>query len=358
MIHDRKFVRAAASLVHPLAGAEIGVIKDFIARNGGFRLGYTGPVVVSSIATQFRRPWIERAKTEAAALSDDWKRRRPPIFILGFWRSGTTLLHEFFATNPDFAAPTLLDVLFPADAPYLLRWKRRFVGAVLPPTRMTDSVALRLFTPQEEELALANLGAPSFFAASYCSDKYYDIAKKALFLEDDEQDRLRWMVAYDHFLKLLALKYPDRRLVLKNPANSTRIPELLELYPDALFIRIDRDKTGILPSFLRMQELGDAYFSLGGRFGYGNRRRDPGQSEEFYESVQSKLDKDWRLISKSRRYRIAYDDVVRNPVSEIRAAYGGLSIALTDEAASKAKRYWNRIAKQRLPSSGHALRLS
>jgi hypothetical protein len=39
----------------------------------------------------------------------------PPVFIVGHWRSGTTLLHNLISRDPAFCFPTILDVLRPYD---------------------------------------------------------------------------------------------------------------------------------------------------------------------------------------------------------------------------------------------------
>ena len=54
----------------------------------------------------------------------------PPIFILGHWRSGTTLIHELLAENPAFAAPTVYQGICPSlflPAP----WYGRILNASL-----------------------------------------------------------------------------------------------------------------------------------------------------------------------------------------------------------------------------------
>ncbi|MEO8269188.1 MAG: sulfotransferase, partial [Aureliella sp.] len=37
----------------------------------------------------------------------------PPIFILGHWRSGTTLLHEMLVGDPQFACPNTFQCFAP-----------------------------------------------------------------------------------------------------------------------------------------------------------------------------------------------------------------------------------------------------
>ena len=338
-------IPAPRGLIHPLAGADYRIVKRLLADDERFRLSHLGPRLVSYVVSRLRRDWIAKAEAEAASVPDDWHRTLPPIFVLGFWRSGTTLLHELLAANPEFAAPSLIDVLFPADAPYLLKWKRRYVGGLLPPTRMTDAVAVTTTSPQEEELAVSNLGAPSFFGVSYFPHRHDLAVDEAMFFDDHPEARERWRAAHSHFLRLLTLKYPERRLLLKNPANSTRIPDLLELYPDALFVRTERAAEQVIPSFMRMQSMGDQAFSLQSRF----KPRDREAAEAFHARVIAKLDADWELIPESRRSRVHYDDVLGRPMRTVEQIYLDLGLEMSQAARRRGKVYWKRTGKARTP---------
>lgn len=339
-------IPAPRGLIHPLAGADYRVVKRMLGDDERFRLSHLGPRLVSFVVSWLRRDWIAKAETEAAAVPDDWHRTLPPIFVLGFWRSGTTLLHELLAANPELAAPSLIDVLFPADAPYLLKWKRRYVGGLLPPTRMTDAVAVTASSPQEEELAVSNLGAPSFFGVSYFPHRHDLAVDEAMFFDGHPQARERWRAAHRYFLKLLTIKYPGRRLLLKNPANSTRIPDLLALYPDALFVRTERAAEQVIPSFMRMQAMGDEAFSLQSRF----QPREREAAEAFHARVTEKLDADWKLIPEGRRSRVHYDDVLERPVQTLDRIYREIGIELTPAARRRGKVYWRRVGKARTPT--------
>src|SRR4051812_45052238 len=89
----------------------------------------------------------------------------PPVFIVGHWRSGTTLLHNLMSRDPGFCFPTIVDVLRPYDFypnPFGFV-TRRIVLRFLPRTRPMDDVRLDPESPQEEELALCHHGCPFLF---------------------------------------------------------------------------------------------------------------------------------------------------------------------------------------------------
>ncbi|MFO0843900.1 MAG: sulfotransferase [Gemmataceae bacterium] len=87
--------------------------------------------------------------------------REPPLFIIGHWRTGTTLLHELLALDPRFTSPTTYQCFAPHHfllteplAELCLRW-------MLPSHRPMDNMAVGWSRPQEDEFALAMLGQPS-----------------------------------------------------------------------------------------------------------------------------------------------------------------------------------------------------
>jgi len=84
-----------------------------------------------------------------------------PVFIIGHWRSGTTLLHEMLMHDDSFCCPTTYQCFAPGHflltdplLPSILQW-------LIPSKRPMDDVATGWSRPQEDEFALANMGAPS-----------------------------------------------------------------------------------------------------------------------------------------------------------------------------------------------------
>ncbi|HVI28777.1 sulfotransferase [Hansschlegelia sp.] len=296
--------------------------------------------------SRWRRESIEKTEAEVRAVPDDWHLVLPPIFIVGFWRSGTTLLHELMAADRTLAAPILIDVLCPSDAPYLRGWKRRLLQVVQPPTtRGIDDVQVFFRSPQEEEAALCHLGAPSFFAASYFPRRRGEIIEEALFARDGTEPERRWREAYASFLRTLVVAYPGRRLVLKNPANCTRLRRLIQLCPEAMFIRIDRDPAEVIPSFERLINLGDRYLSLQGRW----KPMSADEATALHRRVMARFDADWAALPARRTARVAYADLIRDPLSTIGEIYETLELPRGKRAERQQKRFWLRRGRFRKP---------
>lgn len=82
-----------------------------------------------------------------------------PVFILGHWRSGTTFVHNVLSCDDSFGCCSTYQTVFP----HLMLWGRPFfkrcMSLVMPSERPTDSMALGVDLPQEEEFALSNMTA-------------------------------------------------------------------------------------------------------------------------------------------------------------------------------------------------------
>jgi len=85
----------------------------------------------------------------------------PPLFILGHWRSGTTLLHELLILDPRHAFPTTYQCLEPNHFILTERILTRVFNFLLPGRRPMDNMAAGWDRPQEDEFALCMLGVPS-----------------------------------------------------------------------------------------------------------------------------------------------------------------------------------------------------
>jgi len=180
------------------------------------------------------------------------KLEKDPIFILGFWRSGTTYLQNMLSRDRQFAWADPISInLFPVS---------RLLGGILSPilgrslrnARPMDNLEYRLDLPMEETFAMMTVSEHDLlhllaFPANY--RHYVDFT----FLSDlPEKDRKRWLRQYDFLLKKLTLSKGGRQLILKSPDNTARIRELRAQYPEARFINIHRDPYATLRSAIHM----------------------------------------------------------------------------------------------------------
>src|SRR3954451_4793994 len=84
-----------------------------------------------------------------------------PLFIVGHWRTGTTLLHELLILDERHSFPTTYQCLDPNHFLLTERLARRWLGFLLPKRRPVDNMVLGWDRPQEDEFALCMMGQPS-----------------------------------------------------------------------------------------------------------------------------------------------------------------------------------------------------
>jgi len=116
----------------------------------------TGLIIL--IGTPFR--WIEYLIFSSKIKK--YKFTEEPIFILGHWRSGTTLLHNLLCQDPRAGFLTTYHSLFTHHL--ASKWLfKSFMRAAMPKKRPVDNVALSVDYPQEDEFAIGNINPWSYY---------------------------------------------------------------------------------------------------------------------------------------------------------------------------------------------------
>ena len=185
----------------------------------------------------------------------------PPIFVLGHWRSGTTLLHELLCLDDCYAFPTLFQVLRPFTFLTEEATAIKHLGELVPENRPMDSVDLGLNTPAEDEWTLTQYTLLSsqvgwFFPRNaQCYDRYLN------FQGVPRAEVEAWKKGMIQALRKLTYRH-RKRLVLRSPAHTGRIAQLLELYPHARFVHIHRNPYHVYRSTQRFYQSGISLLHL------------------------------------------------------------------------------------------------
>lgn len=242
----------------------------------------------------------------------------PPLFILGHWRSGTTWLHELLALDDRHVVPTSYACIFPGHFGLTQRWLGPLAGP--PMLRPMDDVVIGWNSPQEDEFALCNLGLPS----PYLWFAFPNRGPVCLeYLEMDEVPpaaREEWKRALRGFLGAVA--EPGRRVIVKSPPHTFRIPILLELFPDARFVHLVRDPFTVYPSTLRTWRMLFKAFALE-RPGEGGAER---LVLDVFLRMFLRIEATRGLVPEGRFHEIRYEDLRRDPVGRLREMYERLDL--------------------------------
>jgi omega-hydroxy-beta-dihydromenaquinone-9 sulfotransferase len=276
----------------------------------------------------FRRA-IERAKIQ------------PPVFILGAWRSGTTHLHNLLCVDTRFGYPNLYQVTCPLT--FLLSERRTawLIDLVSPKERPQDAVKIGVNEPQEEDFAMVslrgqlNLMSWAFPRNAAFYQRYMTLA------ELSAAELAHWKSSYQYFLKKLTFKF-GRPLVLKSPANTGRINTLVELFPDARFIHIHRNPYEIFQSNEHMLHTAGPWWQL------QRKKYDDDAIRTYVIELIKKLYTayftDCSLIRPTRLHHIAFADLERDPIGQVRNAYEVLGLPDFQSVKTRLRNYVDSIA--------------
>jgi omega-hydroxy-beta-dihydromenaquinone-9 sulfotransferase len=177
-----------------------------------------------------------------------FKFSKPPLFILGHWRSGTTLLHNMLSKDPSAGYISTYQSLFPSNL--ASKWLfRTFMKIKMPHKRPADGVELNISFPQEDEFAFCNCQPNSYYNFFYFPTLYKTFFGKAVNHENLTEKEINvWFKTYDKMLKKALIVSNGERLIVKNPVNTGRIDKILKLYPDARFLYIYRNPVTVFNS--------------------------------------------------------------------------------------------------------------
>lgn len=187
----------------------------------------------------------------------DVQLKQPPVFIIGHWRSGTTLMHELMGLDRRFAFPTNFDA-FTANHFLVSRFfLYPVVKLLMPKRRPMDNMSMSVSSPQEDDFALCGYGAPTPYRRIAFPNRP---SRAHLDLNLDNSSRVvleKLQLAMAHFLKCLTIQY-DSQLVLKSPPHTGRIKQLAEWFPGAKFVHLSRHPYKLVPSTMRLWKLLDS----------------------------------------------------------------------------------------------------
>jgi hypothetical protein len=286
--------------------------------------------------------FVSLLHTALRLIQDAWlagraDRVRPqsgPLFIIGHWRTGTTLLHELLILDPRHTFPDTYECLVPHHFLLTEPIFTRLFRWLLPSRRPMDNMPAGWDRPQEDEFALCMLGQPS---------PYHTIAFPNHPPQDQEafdltglspQALASWKRAFLGFLGRLTLNDP-RRLVLKSPTHSCRIPTLLELFPDARFVHIVRDPYAVFPSTVNLWK------TLYETHGLQTPTFAGLEEHVFstYTHLYERIEEGKKILPPGHFHEIRYEDLIANPVTELQRMYDRLGLGDFEPARAPVEKY-------------------
>lgn len=336
MTSSKLDVHGLAYLFHPLGMNSFGHWVHLLrANNGVDRDNFLRVMAISAASVAWSPLRLAEdflygkriAQTEISA---------PPIFIIGHWRTGTTLVHYLMSQDPNLGSISLFQTLAPAS--YLIgrHFLRPLMARFVPKTRPMDNMALGLDLPQEEEYALCNLTACSLYTGWYFPRRMQRLFREYGLFEGVPAAVVDgWKEVYTELLKKATYHAGGNRLILKNPVNTARIRYLLELFPEAKFIHVYRNPYHVYKS---TQLLHRSAID-----GVGLQQLTDAEIEEnvliLYRQMMERFFEDRNLIPRQNLAEVRFEDLEREPVAELRRIYGELALPGWEKAGDKVEAY-------------------
>jgi hypothetical protein len=256
--------------------------------------------------------------------------KRPPVFILGHWRSGTTLLHEYLGLDPQFASPTTYQCFAPWHFLLTEGLIARYGNWLLPDRRPMDNMKAGWALPQEDEFALMNLGAPSPYLRLMFPNHPVPFAETLDSARFAPKDLKVWRRQLEWFVKALTYK-TRKQLLLKSPPHTGRLAILRQMYPESKFIHIVRDPRKLYPSTMKLWNSLDENQAL-------QSPTDQSRLESFVldslVSMYHAFERDRSSVPESQIIDVRYETFIAKPIDTLEKIYQHLGLGSFDSVRS------------------------
>lgn len=316
---------------HPLA---LGSFRNWVKllwANGGVERKFLRRVGFVSAVSLLTIPLRAYERIAYCRTLKNVSLEKPPIFIVGHWRSGTTPLHQLLCRDPAMGYVSTFQTIAPEWFLTGNKYVKGLVARLVPSKRMMDNMNLTLDDPQEEEFAVAETSPYSFYHQwSYprVGREYFE--RFALFRNEPDCVVDEWKRLYMNVLRKATLSHHNKQLVIKNPVNSARIKLLLELYPDAKFIHIHRNPYIV---FLSTRHFFQSILAITQLQEIDRKTLDE-NILWYYEQLMQKYLSERDMIPAENHVEIRFEDFETNPLGELRRVYEELNLPGYKDAQS------------------------
>jgi omega-hydroxy-beta-dihydromenaquinone-9 sulfotransferase len=317
-------------IFHPLCGADPATLLRLIARNGMPSASGALRLAIVLASSMTRLPFTASERAWTAFALHHREPVPPPVFIIGHMRSGTTHLHNLLAASGRFATVPPVLAGMPWEALGLARVLRPLLEPYLPEDRLIDGVRVRPDSPTEDEIALANMHALSYYHAMYFPLRFEETYRRYLLLETDDEI-VRWQSTLRHYVGKMSALDPDRQLLLKNPGYTAQIAAIRALWPDARFVHIYRNPYVVFESTRRALRTVLRELAL-------QRHEHVPVDEivlEMYPRLMRRLLEEADRLPSQAIVHVRFEQLERDPLGELERIYR--SIGLGDHEAARAR---------------------
>jgi hypothetical protein len=263
------------------------------------------------------------------------------VVVLGYFRSGTTHLHYLLSCDPRMRTPMWCETLAPQG--FIASWSflRIFMIPFISAKRPQDDVAIGPEWPAEDDFAVNNWTGASSLMGRFVLPREHASYDRFHSLEGlTERELSRWRRTLWAFCWKLSKLARGRTLLLKTPSHTARVRALVELFGgNVRFVHISREPGAVVKSNVNMaQRL--SVFNLERPAKEGDVRA---RVEAEYADSEERYLRDAAALGPGRVTEVRYEDLVADPMGELRRVYAELGLEWSAALESRAGRYLSEV---------------
>ncbi len=276
--------------------------------------------------------------------------RRDAIVIVGYFRSGTTHLHNLLATHPDLVTPKWVQAMSPQG--FWLSWAflRLALVPFLPNTRPQDDVAFGPDWPAEDDFAHNNWALASSLPGRLVLTAERERWARFDTLEGlNERELTRWRRVMAAFAWKVSCAHRNKALLLKSPSHTGKVRELDRLFGGRVqFVHIARAAEDVVRSNVAMHARLESQ-SLQPMPNAEHTRETV--TAEYIESEKRFLAEAHRLEAGAtgacgtgfQPVRVRYTEFVAQPIGELERICKAVGLRWDDRVRARAVRYLEAV---------------
>ncbi|MGF1671357.1 MAG: sulfotransferase [Balneolaceae bacterium] len=327
---------------HPLYGSDLKNLLNLTSQYGSVSAEYRLQWMTAIASSIGRSPFTALEKFTTSKAFKKIKDLKPPIFIVGHWRTGTTHLGNILSKSPQFGFVSPIATGLPWNLLLIGKWFRPLLEKSLPSDRLIDKVKVKPDSPQEDAFGIANMQTISFAHGLYFTSDFEKSFNKGVFLDGATKNEIdEWIEKHRYFLKKVYLDQNQKQLIIRNPAYTTRIPLLKKIWPGAKFIHIYRDPYRVFQS---MRNYFRNLFPALALQPYDHIDIDKVILEN-YVRMMNQIITDTKNLSESEFIEIRFEDLDQNALGIAESIYTQLQLSGFDADKPYLVNYLNSIKR-------------
>jgi len=258
------------------------------------------------------------------------KIEKDPVFILGYYRSGTTHLQELLLQDTHFGYMNYFQGIAVNSFLVSEKFLRPILSRIIKLFGVQNpahNLPLTMEMTMEEDIAMVSSG---FYLASNWGQvlphRFKHFFNKTVFFKDISDSEYKdFKQNFQLIVNKTSIANDQKQLIFKSPPQLARIKMLMEMYPEAKFIYIHRNPYHVFKSNLRLWKTfdGQKLSSISDNDIRENIVWSYDESMKLYQEYKV-------LIPKKNIFELSFDDLQKTPLDSIKSIYKQFNLDLTD----------------------------